>query len=876
MTLYNPLQLLPPLPPFTWDPKPVPSALTVDPFSDILWVGSSAGITTAYCSPLSLVQNVQFPAHGSKPPGQYVLGKGTHRAVQEIRVTDREIWTLTEGGIGGRKRSGMAKWNVRTVMAASLSGQVEILDPRTGFKQASNITPAQAHSGGLSGADAQGHLVCTWGWTHMQGHPHPDPLLRLYDVRTLRALPSISFPAGVAFALLHPRDPSNLIVCSQSGMLQVIDMSTGGAGNYQQLDVNSYVTSMTMSPAGDYLAFGDADGQIHLWTQHDTSENALDENGSFALPPFNGYDGVKPEWPDQVEAPPAISPLNLIGMPYYTDPLLSNFPTSCYAPVTSPFFNPPEPLPLSVLSTVRMVDFIGYATMPKELKGRRNLVTARPGAGKLATGKGLVRKDGEPRFRSEAQKQKQALAQEEEEKYEIKYSKFGIEDFDFGFFNHTQYSGLETHILNSYTNALLQALHYTLPIRAVAKAHLGSTAKRATSLEHSARHHKVSLAQPTELTSAAALGLMDVNELTPAPYGSLIQSFNRWLLSTFSVEAVVEGETFDLRPRSIENLALSSTPSAINQVLGIETVTTNTCLNCGYTTSRDSIQHVIDLSYPRKVSRQLDNADKQLSDTPSFPTLLRSCIIRESSTKATCSSCKQVTYLESKRALASAADINLPPVLSINAMVSSPETLDVWRDKRNGKEIKRYLPERIAIRVDAAGGLVVDEGEEGIIYQVRVGGSCRSELTTINIFVPPEQVMDTVNIYTNPGRQRKLSLRFLSWFLLKKDIQTNTHDSIEDARYALLLYKLYRSFEEQGRFEDVMEDIFIEGQKTGFKPPSADRPPSPSAFPPLANVLPPNPTRSRGPGQSLKPPSALWTSGPPPAFVPSNPKSRRW
>lgn len=83
-----------------------------------------------------------------------------------------------------------------------------------------------------------------------------------------------------------------------------------------------------------------------------------------------------------------------------------------------------------------------------------------------------------------------------------------------------------------------------------------------------------------------------------------------------------------------------------------------------------------------------------------------------------------------------------------------------------------------------------------------------------DIYVPPAQVLDTVLIYSNPARQRKLSLRFLSWFLLKKDIQTSTHDSIEDARYALLLYKLYQTFETEGRFEDVMEDIFIEGRKT--------------------------------------------------------------
>ena len=45
-------------------------------------------------------------------------------------------------------------------------------------------------------------------------------------------------------------------------------------------------------------------------------------------------------------------------------------------------------------------------------------------------------------------------------KVEIEYSKFGVEDFDFGFYNRTPFSGLETHILNSYTNPLVQVMHY--------------------------------------------------------------------------------------------------------------------------------------------------------------------------------------------------------------------------------------------------------------------------------------------------------------------------------------------------------------------------------------------------------------------------------
>ena len=108
MSLYNPLHLLP-LPPHALDPKPFPTALTVDPFSDLLWLGTSSGSTSALCSPLSLSRNVHFPAHDAKPLGYTA---GTSRGVKEIRVTDREVWTLTEGGIGGRRRGGAPKWKI--------------------------------------------------------------------------------------------------------------------------------------------------------------------------------------------------------------------------------------------------------------------------------------------------------------------------------------------------------------------------------------------------------------------------------------------------------------------------------------------------------------------------------------------------------------------------------------------------------------------------------------------------------------------------------------------------------------------------------------------------------------------------------------------
>ena len=83
----------------------------------------------------------------------------------------------------------------------------------------------------------------------------------------------------------------------------------------------------------------------------------------------------------------------------------------------------------------------------------------------------------------------------------------------------------------------------------------------------------------------------------------------------------------------------------------------------------------------------------------------------------------------------------------------------------------------------------------------------------VDIFVPPEQVIDTVDLYFLKDRQRKLSLRFLSWFVLGENIQTETHDSIEDARSALMLYKAYHEFEEQNIFDKKLEELYREGRR---------------------------------------------------------------
>jgi PAB-dependent poly(A)-specific ribonuclease subunit 2 len=107
---------------------------------------------------------------------------------------------------------------------------------------------------------------------------------------------------------------------------------------------------------------------------------------------------------------------------------------------------------------------------------------------------------------------------------------------------------------------------------------------------------------------------------------------------------------------------------------------------------------------------------------------------------------------------------------------------------------------------------------------VFVGHGLIKDFRTINIHVPKTQVIDTVELFYIKSRQRKLSLRFLAWLLLKEDIQTDMHDSIEDARTALKLWRKYEEYKEEGILEEKLDWIYRKGAESRFKVPGKSGP----------------------------------------------------
>ena len=107
-----------------------------------------------------------------------------------------------------------------------------------------------------------------------------------------------------------------------------------------------------------------------------------------------------------------------------------------------------------------------------------------------------------------------------------------------------------------------------------------------------------------------------------------------------------------------------------------------------------------------------------------------------------------------------------------------------------------------------------------------IGHGLTSDFRTINIHVPEDQVIDTQDLFSLGERtRRKLSLRFLAWLLLGEDIQQNLiagHDSIEDARTALKLWRKYLEYEDAGLVEKIKDDIYYKGKAMDFKVPGKD------------------------------------------------------
>lgn len=438
-------------------------------------------------------------------------------------------------------------YSSKLLTLGSTTGSLDIFDPV--FNK--TVNSFAGHSGLLSDLAVKGNYVATCGYsarTKRYGSAPEymvDPLVNIFDLRTMRPLSPVPFSAGASFVRFHPKLPNIIIIASTTGQIQFIDMYDSLEVHLYQADVagapnslknsgiaNNYLSNLDVSENGEFLCFGDGNKNMHLWSlTNSTNRNFLNFPSSLEQPDVTDFSVTRANCTrldDNV-------PLNMIGMPYYKDYLASNFPheltfikESSRVPSTLAeeilASAPPQLfkntdsrqtfkiLPYSEAQFGRRYAIQDYESLksngnkkagrhtkntgiiPKFIS-ERNLTASpvpslhfhrfadaeSPSLPSNATFNDLndsesVNDNNETYFDEETMQGNGdtvfaykaptgAKVPSCYTKLEIRYSKFGVDDFDFDYYNRSGglYAGLENHSDNSYTNPLIQLYRY-IPI----------------------------------------------------------------------------------------------------------------------------------------------------------------------------------------------------------------------------------------------------------------------------------------------------------------------------------------------------------------------------------------------------------------------------
>jgi PAB-dependent poly(A)-specific ribonuclease subunit 2 len=260
-----------------------------------------------------------------------------------------------------------------------------------------------------------------------------DPLANVFDLKSLSPLPPIPFQPGAAFVRMHPKMSTTGIVASQAGQLQVVDIMNPHTVNLKQAHIyeNNYLTGLELAPTGEALALSSSLCQIHLWGSPNKL-NFAEFAQSTVFPDSTANDPLV-SWSDHL-------PLNSVGMPYYREALLSAWPSQmCEVGAL-----PPKITPESMSGMKRgelgffgpnhqktLLNQIEYTRLENEDSG---IIAAPKFLSEKA--KDETKSSSEVRGFSEAVGSiKQGIIKKETphiyRNVEIKYSKFGVDDFDF-------------------------------------------------------------------------------------------------------------------------------------------------------------------------------------------------------------------------------------------------------------------------------------------------------------------------------------------------------------------------------------------------------------------------------------------------------------
>ncbi|KIV95116.1 hypothetical protein PV10_02805 [Exophiala mesophila] len=701
------------------------TAVAFDDAQELLWVGNDQGRVVSFYGH-ELQRYVSVKAHIAEGPVKQLLL--TEKGVVSISstsvhlvsrrgltqwhlthplMTDLRCMTFAEGtnqivvagcqstffiididkGVVVAQHPSKANYSLmrksRHICAATDDGNVHVLDLHT-FEI---LKSWKAHATAVNDMDAHNDFLVTCGFSVRQlGVPIVDPLANVYDLKHLTSLPPIPFHPGAAYVRLHPKLQTTAFVASQTGQMQVVDLMNPTNITLKQANVQ-FMLGMEISSSGDAAVITDTNGLLYLWGSPTRARfNNISKETEFPDPTPQQLPHV--DWND--------APLNTVGMPHYTTPLLSAWPSHAVFEVGAP----PMPVDPALLFHAKAAEMGHYAPNLNPRKLHRYQVEDKRGGlvpTSIAAPKFLSEKARDAPPNSHGGKMSDAAeslagmalngrAQTDEErmlKYsnvEIKYSRFGVDDFDFKYYNKTPHSGLETHIANSFVNSLLQLYKFIPLLRNVAIQHAATSCVSNSCLlcEFGFLFDMLEKAngqncQATNLLrafsasrEAANLGLFEHHALTNGtPLSTTIQSVNRFFLKQIAHDyASMAGKT-----------------DGIDEILASNAFEVIRCMYCSNETTKPASTYVHDLAYP-----QLDPKHATKNPMFKFASILKTTIEREAKNRGWCSRCRRYQQLAIRKTVR-----HLPYILMLNsALGTHPNMRGLW-------ENPGFLPNEIGI-----------------------------------------------------------------------------------------------------------------------------------------------------------------------------------
>lgn len=573
----------------------------------------------------------------------------------------------------------------RHICAATDDGNVHVLN----LSNYELLKAWKAHATAVNDMDARNDFLVTCGFSVRQlGVPIVDPLANVYDLKNLTSLPPIPFHPGAAYVRLHPKLQTTSFVASQTGQMQVVDLMNPVNVMLKQANVQ-FMLGMEIASSGDAVVITDTNGLIYLWGSPTKLRfNNLSKETEFADPAAQQIPHV--DWND--------APLNTIGIPYYSEPLLSAWPSHMTFDVGAPPV-PVDPALLFHMQTAEMGHYAPNLNPRKLLRYQVEDTRAGHVPASIAAPKFLSEKAKEIMPTANGRKLSDAAeslagislngrGQTDEErmlKYsnvEIKYSRFGVDDFDFRYYNKTPYSGLETHIANSFVNSILQLYRFIPLIRNVAIQHAATPCVGANCLlcECGFLFDMLEKAngqncQATNLLrafgasrEAANLSLFEHLSLTNGtPLATTIQSVNRFFLKQIAHDYLT------MMPKS----------DGIDEILASNAFEAIRCMYCNNETTKPASTYVHDLIYP-----QLDPKHAMRNPIFKFASILKTTIEREAKNRGWCSRCRRYQQLAIRKTVR-----RLPSVLMLNSAFGNHANMrGLW-------ETPGFLPSEIGITI---------------------------------------------------------------------------------------------------------------------------------------------------------------------------------